>query len=117
MAAATSPNIYVHPTSGGGLTQITEGRHWNDKPRWAPDGRTIYFVSDRSGFLNVWGIRFDPLKGKPVGESFQVTAFESPRRMVFPRVAPLEMAIAGGRLFINITEATGSVWILENVDH
>jgi len=108
--------IYVQPTSGGPLTQITEGRHWDDKPRWAPDGRTIYFVSDRSGFLNVWGIRFDPLKGKPVGESFQVTAFESPSRMVFPRVAPLEMAITGGRLLINITEATGSVWILENVD-
>jgi Tol biopolymer transport system component len=108
--------IYVQPTSGGALTQITEGRHWDDKPRWAPDGRTIYFVSDRSGFLNVWGIRFDPLKGKPVGESFQVTAFESPSRMVFPRVAPMGMAIAGGRLFITITEATGSVWILEDVD-
>src|SRR5262245_3378217 len=108
--------IYVQPTSGGALTQITESRHWDDKPRWAPDGRTIYFVSDRSGLLNVWGIRFDPLKGKPVGESFQVTAFESPSRMVFPRVAPLEMAIAGGRLLINLTEATGSLWILENVD-
>ncbi|MCI0523773.1 MAG: hypothetical protein L0Y75_00780, partial [Acidobacteria bacterium] len=74
------------------------------------------FVSDRSGFLNVWGMRFDPVKGEPVGESFQVTAFESPSRMIFPRVAPLEMALAGGRLFINITEASGSVWILENVD-
>jgi Tol biopolymer transport system component/DNA-binding winged helix-turn-helix (wHTH) protein len=109
--------LYVIPASGGASTQITEGKFWDDKPRWAPDGRTIYFVSDRSGFLNVWGIRFDPAKGKPVGESFQVTAFESPSRMIFPRVAPLEMAIAGGRLFINITEASGSVWILENVDH
>ncbi|MGH9844074.1 MAG: winged helix-turn-helix domain-containing protein [Blastocatellia bacterium] len=108
--------IYIAPASGGELTQITEGRHWDDKPRWSPDGRTIYFVSDRGGFLNVWGIRFDPAKGKPVGESFQVTAFESPSRMIFPRVAPLGMAIAGGRLFINITEASGSIWALENVD-
>ncbi|MCI0620855.1 MAG: winged helix-turn-helix domain-containing protein [Acidobacteria bacterium] len=108
--------IYVTPASGGALMQITEGRHWDDKPRWSPDGRTIYFVTDRNGFLNVWGIRFDPAQGKSVGEAFRVTAFESPSQMVFPRVGPLEMAIAGGRLFINITEATGSVWILENVD-
>jgi hypothetical protein len=108
--------IYVIPASGDALTQLTEGRFWDDKPRWAPDGRAVYFVSDRSGFLNVWGIRFDPGKGSPVGESFQVTAFESPSRMVFPIVGPLNLAIAGGRLFINITEATGSVWILENVD-
>jgi hypothetical protein len=28
----------------------------------------------------------------------------------------LELALAGGRLFVNITEASGSVWVLENVD-
>ena len=40
---------------------------WADKPRWSPDGRTIYFVSRRvTGFLNVWGIRFDQTKGEPV---------------------------------------------------
>jgi Tol biopolymer transport system component len=108
--------INVVPATGGKWTQITEGKYWDDKARWAPDGKVIYFISDRTGFLNVWGIRFDHGKGKPVGEPFQVTAFESPRRMIFPRVSPLEMAIAGGRLFVNITEASGSVWVLENVD-
>jgi Tol biopolymer transport system component/DNA-binding winged helix-turn-helix (wHTH) protein len=108
--------IYVIPVSGGALTQVTDGKHWDDKPRWAPDGKTIYFVTNRGGFLNVWGIRFDLVKGQPVGEPFRVTAFESPSQMVFPRIAPLNIALRADRLFLNITEMSGSVWILENVD-
>ncbi len=108
--------IYVIPVSGGVLTQVTDGKHWDDKPRWAPDGKTIYFVTNRGGFLNVWGIRFDLVKGQPVGEPFRVTAFESPSQMVFPRIAPLNIALTADRLFLNITEMSGSVWIVENVD-
>jgi Tol biopolymer transport system component/DNA-binding winged helix-turn-helix (wHTH) protein len=108
--------IYVIPVSGGALTQVTDGKHWDDKPRWAPDGKTIYFVTNRGGFLNVWGIRFDLVKGQPVGEPFRVTAFESPSQMVFPRIAPLNIALTVDRLFLNITEMSGSVWIVENVD-
>jgi Tol biopolymer transport system component len=46
---ANSPNpesaLYVVPASGGPWTRITDGRHWDDKPRWSPDGKSIYFVS------------------------------------------------------------------------
>jgi len=34
-------------------TQYSDGKYWEDKPRWSPDGRTIYFVSNRTGFYNV----------------------------------------------------------------
>ena len=48
-AAANSPNpessLFVVPTPGGPWTRITDGKHWDDKPRWSPDGKTIYFVS------------------------------------------------------------------------
>jgi WD40 repeat protein len=61
---------------------ILANRNWDDKPRWSPDGRTIYFLSGRGGFFNVWGIHFDPDAGEPVGQPFQVSKFESPRLMV-----------------------------------
>ena len=36
-------------------------RLWADKARWAPDGKAIYFISNRdSAFFDVWGIAFDP---------------------------------------------------------
>jgi serine/threonine protein kinase/Tol biopolymer transport system component len=109
--------IYVVPASGGEWRRITEGKYWDDIPLWSPDGRTIYFVSDRSGFFNVWGIRFDPTSGKPVGEAFRVTAFESPGQMMSPRLVQLiGISLAADRLVLPITEVSGSIWILENVD-
>jgi Tol biopolymer transport system component len=109
--------IYVVPAAGGEWRRITEGKYWDDSPRWSPDGRTIYFVSGRSGFFNVWGIRFDPTSGKAVGEAFRVTAFENPRQMMSPRLIQLiGISLAADRLVLPITEVSGSIWILENVD-
>ncbi|HEV8130450.1 MAG TPA: protein kinase, partial [Acidobacteriota bacterium] len=34
--------IYVVPAPGGKWTRITEGKYWDDKGRWSPDGKTIY---------------------------------------------------------------------------
>jgi Tol biopolymer transport system component len=69
--------LYVMAAAGGPWIRITDGQHFVYAPCWSPDGKTIYFVSGRSGFLNVWGIGFDPAKGKPVGLPFSVTALNS----------------------------------------
>jgi dipeptidyl aminopeptidase/acylaminoacyl peptidase len=57
--------IYVSPASGRRWIRITDGKRWDDKPHWSPDGKMIYFLSARSGFFNVWATRFDPVRGKP----------------------------------------------------
>ncbi len=113
---AKDSTIYVMPGSGGQRVRITEGKYWDDKPRWAPDGRTIYFVSARTGFLNVWGARFDPIRGQPSGEPFRITGFESPHRMIPDRMAPLGMSLTENRLVLPIAEVSGNVWVLEDVD-
>ena len=92
---------------------ITDGLHWDDKPRWAPDGRTIYFVSNRSGFLNVWGRRFDPERGVALGEPFRVTTFEKPSQRVSDIISTLSLAIDPKNLILPVTESTGSIWVLE----
>jgi Tol biopolymer transport system component len=55
---ADNATLYVVAVSGGPWIPITDGNSWDDKPRWSPDGKTIYFISARSGFLNVWGNRW-----------------------------------------------------------
>jgi len=107
--------IYVVPASGGELRRITEAKYNDDKARWSPDGRRIYFVSSRTGFFNVWGIDFDPAAGEPRGEPFRVTNFESPSRMILPEVSIMEMALAADRIVLPIMEVSGGIWILENV--
>jgi Tol biopolymer transport system component len=107
--------LEVMPAAGGEMTEITDGRYFDDKPQWSPDGKTIYFLSSRGGFFNVWGIRFDPVRGKAVGEPFRVTAFESPSRMATPPNQSSEMSVSANRLALPITELSGSIWVLENV--
>ena len=107
--------IYVVPASGGERRQITEGKYFDDKPRWSPDGRTLFFVSNRTGFFNVWGIRFDPSAGQPVGEPFRITAFQSPSQMIMPDVGVMEMTLAADRLILPIMEVSGGIWILDNL--
>jgi len=120
-AVANSPTIaesalYVVPAAGGVWTRITDGKHWDDKPRWSPDGKTIYFVSERGGFFNVWGIHFDPAEGKPVGEPFRVSTFGG-YGLTIPRWIPaVDLSLNQEKLVLTMEEVSGGIWVLDNVD-
>jgi Tol biopolymer transport system component/DNA-binding winged helix-turn-helix (wHTH) protein len=108
--------VCVMPAAGGPWRAVTDGREYDDKPHWAPDGRTLYFVSHRDGALNVWGRRFDAAQGTPIGAPFQVTTFSGPRQMISPSLSKMQIALTADRLFLPITETQSEVWILDNVD-
>lgn len=52
-------HLYTLPAAGGVARQITWGSTWASVPRFTPDGRSIIFISDRSGSANVWSVRVD----------------------------------------------------------
>ena len=107
--------IGVVPASGGKWTALTDARLWADKPRWGADGRTIYFISNRNGaFFDVWGLRFDPASGHPIGEEFRVTHNDSPGRTVEAAGAS-ELGVSATRLVLPIVESKGSVWLLDGM--
>ena len=64
-ADARVSRIMIVPAEGGEPRPITDGEAYDDKPHWARDGRTLYFLSDRQGFFNVWGRHIDPETGSP----------------------------------------------------
>jgi Tol biopolymer transport system component/DNA-binding winged helix-turn-helix (wHTH) protein len=111
--------LYAVPTSGGPWTRISAGKNWDDKPCWAPDGKTIYFLSNGGGLFSVWGIRFDPGKGKPVGEPFRVTSFENTSLMI-PNssgyVGYVGLSVTQDKLVVTVEELSGGIWVLDNVD-
>ena len=47
-------DLYELPIQGGKATRITEGLAFDSQPKYAPDGNSILFLSDRSGGNNVW---------------------------------------------------------------
>ncbi|HYK34454.1 winged helix-turn-helix domain-containing protein [Alloacidobacterium sp.] len=111
--------IYTIPSAGGppgSWTRITDSKQWDDKPRWSPDGKTIYYLSERKGYFNLWGIRFDPVKGRPQGEPFQVTSFASPTLMVPRQIPPVDISITADRLVLPLAQTSGNIWILDNVE-
>jgi Tol biopolymer transport system component len=108
--------LHLVPASGGSWTQITEGRYWDDTPRWSPDGRSIYFTSSRDGVFNVWAVAFDSERGQVEGDPVGVTAFDGPRRRMLPIPSINDIAVSGDRLFVCLEEDSGSIWILDKVD-
>jgi hypothetical protein len=116
-----SVRLAVVPAHGGlrpAWRDIAQDHEWPDKPRWSPDGRTIYFLSrHRSSFFNLWGNRFDPERGTAVGEAFMITHFDNPGFTIWSDMAAgSALDIAAGRVLFTMATVTGSIWMLDNVD-
>lgn len=47
-------DIYSIPITGGTATQITKGLAYDVHPRFSPDGKSLLFISDKSGSDNIW---------------------------------------------------------------
>lgn len=89
---------------------ITDPGEWVDKPRWSADGNTIYYVSDRDGFVCIWSRRFDRAAGKVVGEPRAVAHFHSARNSL-GMVFGLDLAAARNRLVFNLGAVSGNIWL------
>jgi dipeptidyl aminopeptidase/acylaminoacyl peptidase len=60
-------DLWLISTDGTGLRRLTSHLQSDTNPRWGPDSRTIWFLSDRSGSSQVWRIALDG------GEAQQIT--------------------------------------------
>ena len=65
-------DLWSIPVAGGEPKRLTEHPDADSSPRWAPDGRSIFFISKRSGSAQVWSI---PANG---GEATQVSDLPLP---------------------------------------
>jgi len=52
-------DLWLVSSDGANLRQLTSHRDSDSDPRWAPDSRTIWFLSSRSGSSQVWQIAID----------------------------------------------------------
>ena len=55
----TTTQIYVVPVAGGAPQKLTNEGNTNTRPRWSPDSKRIFFISDRSNGSQVWSMNAD----------------------------------------------------------
>jgi Tol biopolymer transport system component len=86
-------------------------------PAWSPDGRFLYFISERDGFRCVWTRQLDPVTKHPIGDAFAVRHFHSARfslRHVGSRGFLTGLTVGDGALLFAMGELRGNVWLDAN---
>ena len=57
-------DLYTIPITGGKATKVTKGMAYDVHPRYSPDGKSIVFISDKSGSDNIWTLDLETKKDK-----------------------------------------------------
>ena len=63
---AQNKQIYTVPVSGGTPRLLTRDGTANERPRWSPDSRQIFFVSNRGGPSQIWAMDADGSRPHPI---------------------------------------------------
>jgi Tol biopolymer transport system component len=88
---------------------ITDGKFVDTRPRWSPNGKLLYFISERDGDPCVWARRFDPVGGRAVGEAFGVYHFHTPSL----RISFSAMSFGKDRVVFPIADTRSNIWMLK----
>jgi Tol biopolymer transport system component len=65
--------IWTVAVADDSSTPVTDGAHLDWNAVWAPDGRHIYFASDRAGSMNLWRVPIDEATGAVLGGAEPIT--------------------------------------------
>ncbi|HJR50123.1 MAG TPA: protein kinase [Gemmatimonadales bacterium] len=95
-------SIQVLPASGGDPIPVTDGRWHHASPTWA-DSRSLLFVSNRGGGLDVYQARIDR-SGRAEGEPVRVTTGLE--------AEAISLAADGSRLAYSLLTETSNAWSL-----
>ena len=69
--SAQDEDVFVARSDGSEVRQLTNDAARDRHPAWSPDGKTIYFYSNRAGGYQVWNIR-EERTGDTDREGFRV---------------------------------------------
>lgn len=119
----TTPNrtrIYLAPWSKRAVVAesewiaVTEGESHDTSPVWSPQGRVLYFASDRDGFNCIWGRKMQNGAAPLVGEPFAVRHFhKAAERASNLGVSHRGFGVASNRLVLKAELRAGNLWLLE----
>jgi hypothetical protein len=107
------PNAHGRAIAADEWVPLSEGQTTDREPYWAPDGRRLFFISDRDGFRCLWARPMDPLTGRPTGPAHPVAHFHHARELLASSVArfgAIGLTASADSLIFTIAESTGNLW-------
>jgi len=66
-------DIWTIPAGGGTPVPVTQDPALDWNPVWSPDGRYLYFSSERGGSMNLWRVPIEEATGRTLGPPEAVT--------------------------------------------
>jgi Tol biopolymer transport system component/tRNA A-37 threonylcarbamoyl transferase component Bud32 len=72
-ASGARRDMFTIPATGGPRVAVLEDAPVDWSPVWAPNGRSLYFASDRAGVSNLWRIDINESTGRALGNLELVT--------------------------------------------
>ena len=66
-------DIWTIAASGGEPVAVTNDAATDWNPLWSPDGKYLYFGSDRSGSMEIWRVGINETTGQTQGQPEQIT--------------------------------------------
>ncbi len=70
---ASERDIKTVSPNGGEPVSVTSDAFLDFNPVWSPDGKYLYFSSNRGGSMNFWRIAIDEKTGKTLGQPESIT--------------------------------------------
>jgi hypothetical protein len=105
------PNAPNRKMTAEDWISISDGGDADRSPVWSPDGKFIYYFSDRDGFRCIWARPVDPATARPTGPSFPVAHFhQASQTLRMMRTGDLSLSASSGFLVFTLTEMTGNIW-------
>jgi Tol biopolymer transport system component len=115
-----SGHLYIAAFRGPGSIEkqhwitVANSGHFDDKPRFSPDGNLLYFISDRDGQPCLWAQRLDVYAKTPQDDPWPVYHLHAARRSLLNvGAAFLDFAVAPHSLILPLDELSGNVWMIE----
>jgi eukaryotic-like serine/threonine-protein kinase len=107
------PNAPGRPLRDDEWISISEGETSDREPTWSPDGRRLFFISDRDGFRCIWARDIDPATGHPVGPARPIAHFHHTRELLRgPQPSPgsIGLTATNSALIFTVARSTGNLW-------
>jgi eukaryotic-like serine/threonine-protein kinase len=98
---------------GGTKSTITvaEADHFLGQPAWSPNGRWLYFLSEKNGRASIYVRELDPRTRIPLGDEREVFASTESRLWLNFPAGNGTIGVAADRIIFEATAMTGNIYL------